>query len=203
MVIPVSTPTGALHGQWSCQVLWDHRDSSSRRFGDWRWILQAVDFRQTICTLQVEILYANVRQSPKQHSAITETRNNQRSFVFISFEFQQRIAQASFASAIFSSAVTTRVTHGIPSLFHILTSLVHIGPLSLLTNRPCHGPWTNLGDAGTVWLPILHTLTRISAVRNNFHFRSETLRLYSSNGIFAMNDWWRQYLSTGQGKLPL
>ena len=30
--------------------------------------------------------------------------------------------------------------HGIPSLFHILTIFLHIDPISLLTNRPCHGP---------------------------------------------------------------
>ena len=47
--------------------------------------------------------------------------------------------------AIFS-AVNARVTHWIHSLFHILTSFVHIGPINLLTNRPCHGPWTSLGD---------------------------------------------------------
>ena len=45
------------------------------------------------------------------------------------------------ASALVSAAVNTRVfAHGTPSLFHILTSFVRIGPISTLTNRPCHGP---------------------------------------------------------------
>ena len=29
-----------------------------------------------------------------------------------------------------------------PSLFHILVSFLHVGHISMLTNRPCHRPWT-------------------------------------------------------------
>ena len=36
----------------------------------------------------------------------------------------------------------SEVTRGMLSLFHIITSFVYLGPISILTIRPCHGPWT-------------------------------------------------------------
>ena len=64
--------------------------------------------------------------------------------------------------AIFSVEDTHVITGhrdtGYRSLFHIQISFVHTSPFSMLTNRPCHGPWTGLWDSGTVW-PILHKLT--------------------------------------------
>ena len=52
-----------------------------------------------------------------------------------------------YISVIFS-AVNTCVTHGIPSLFHVLTNFVHVGPISMFTNRPCHGPWIVIESRG-------------------------------------------------------
>ena len=39
-------------------------------------------------------------------------------------------------------ALNTCVTYWITSLFHIWTIFVHVGPTSMLINRPSHGPWT-------------------------------------------------------------
>ena len=40
---------------------------SQPRLGNWHWILQAATgFRHIICASHVEILYANINQSPKQ-----------------------------------------------------------------------------------------------------------------------------------------
>ena len=71
------------------------------------------------------------------------------------------------------------------SLFHILTSFMHISPISLLTNRL----WAvneSMRFWGCLTLPILHRSTWISRVGNNFHFWSETLRYYGSNVLFTM-----------------
>ena len=38
-------------------------------------------------------------------------------------------------------------THASPSLFHIITSFVPTSPITMLTNRLCHGPWRGLGDS--------------------------------------------------------
>ena len=60
----------------------------------------------------------------------------------------------------------------------------------MLTNRPCHGPWTGLIDSGTVW-PILHldkrTWKQQVSRRSTVHSQSETPRFYVSSVIFAMN----------------
>ena len=81
------------------------------------------------------------RQSPKQ------LQNSVHSPVFCSTSagFGRGFVSA---SAVDSAVVNTRVfAHGIPSLFHILTSFVRKGPISTLTNRPCHGPWRALRDS--------------------------------------------------------
>ena len=81
-------------------------------------------------------------------------RNNNKTAPISHFWFASHWESPSFIDihAIFS-AINTRDAslHGIPSLFHIPTSFMHIGPISLLTNRPCHGPWMGLIDSGTVW----------------------------------------------------
>ena len=38
-------------------------------------------------------------------------------------------------------------THASPRLFHIPTSFVRRSPITMLTNRLCHGPWRGLGDS--------------------------------------------------------
>ena len=60
--------------------------------------------------------------------------------------------------AIFSVEDTRYRDMGYRSLFHILISFVHTGPFSMLTHRPCHGPWMVIWDSGTV-RPILQKLT--------------------------------------------
>ena len=61
----------------------------------------------------------------------------------ISSDIQQPWDSQGFVciSVIFST-VNARVTRGIPSLFHIITSFVHVVPISMLNNSPCHGPGT-------------------------------------------------------------
>ena len=41
-------------------------------------------------------------------------------------------------------------TNASPRLFHILTSFVRRSPITMLTNRPRHGPWRGLGDSAFV-----------------------------------------------------
>ena len=58
----------------------------------------------------------------------------------------------------------------------------------MLTNRPCHGLRMSLVRfRDCLTLPILHKLTWMSQVGSNIYFRSEALRFYVSNVIFAMN----------------
>ena len=87
-------------------------------------------------TSHAEISNANVRQSPKQ-------QNNSVQFHYFNFHWEiwLRLHQCYF------KAINTRVTHGIPNLFHVPSSFMHIGRISLLTTRPCHGPWTNPRDS--------------------------------------------------------
>ena len=76
---------------------------------------------------------------PKFYNAkiwLLETTVKQRPLAFLNFEHwgnQIRLHQCYF------SAVNTCVAHGIPSLFHILTSFVHIAPIRMLTTRLCRG----------------------------------------------------------------
>ena len=145
------SPESAAHSTWDCTYTdsymhagrvapwtekqssfiywWDHQSSMSRRLGDWHWILQApIGTRQIIC-----------RNFICQHSAITETTAKQHPLAIIwcilHWESPSFVGIASFC------AINTRDAslHGISILFHILTSFMHIAPISLLTNRPCHG----------------------------------------------------------------
>ena len=112
-------------------------------FGDWHWHkLLSVSPNYTKLTCRNYIF---------QHSAITETTINQRSFAFILLEFQQlnRGINGLICISDIFSALKTHVTHRIPSLFQIPTSFVNRGPISMLSNRPCHGPCTSLWDSGT------------------------------------------------------
>ena len=50
-----------------CYILVRPSEFSQPRLGDWHWILQAaIGFRPIIYTSHVEILYADIRQLPKQ-----------------------------------------------------------------------------------------------------------------------------------------
>ena len=83
-----------------------------------------------------------------QHSAIIETTVKQHPLAFLWFDFHWETP-----GSVGSSKHAHHRETGYPvcSTFHILISFVHISPISMLTNRPCHGPWMGLGDSGTVW----------------------------------------------------
>ena len=74
-------------------------------------------------------------------SAITETTVKQRSFPFICSSLTLR---SGVSEVLFLARLSA---HASPSLFHILTSFVHTSPITLFTNRPCHGPWRGLEDS--------------------------------------------------------
>ena len=105
------------------------------RRGDWHWVLQAaIGFRPIICASHIDILYANIRQSPKHHKTASI------SLYFVPIATWDILHQRNFWRG--KRHEHKLCHHGIPcSLFHILTSFVHVGPIGRLTNRPCHGPW--------------------------------------------------------------
>ena len=121
--------------------LWDHRSPASPRLADWQWILQAaVSFRQIILTSHADILYYNVGNQ----------QNNCKTAFICLYLFVSHTLRSPLSLAWLS-------THASPRLFHILTSLVRTSPITMLTNRPRHGPWRGLGDsafvAGTIaWM---------------------------------------------------
>ena len=73
-----------------------------------------------------------------QHSTIIETTVKQRPLAFILFDFQywESLHQCYF-SAVNTYYVRPPGTRDTYSLFHILTSFVRVGPISMLTNRGC------------------------------------------------------------------
>ena len=85
-----------------------------------------------------------------QHSAITETTVKQHPLAVIWFDTHWESPGFVGIHAIFSGINTWRVITGylVCSIFELASC---IWPITLLTNRPCHGPWTGLGDSGTVW----------------------------------------------------
>ena len=89
-----------------------------------------------------------------QHSAITETTVKQRPLAVIwldtHWEIPGFVVSELGIHAIFSGINTWRVITGylVCSTFELASC---IWPISLLANRPCHGPWTGLGDSGTLW----------------------------------------------------
>ena len=110
---------------------WDHRIPTSPRLGDLRWILQAaVGFRQIIRTSHTDILYYSIGNH----------RNNCKTAFICLYSFGSHTLR----SALFLAQLSTRVS---PSLFHILTSFVCTSPITMPTNRWCHGPWKGLGDS--------------------------------------------------------
>ena len=72
------------------------------------------------------------RQSRKQ------VENNVHSPLFV------RLSHSELRSALFLAQLST---HASPCLYLILTSFVRTSPITMLTNRPCHGPWRGLGDS--------------------------------------------------------
>ena len=78
--------------------------------------------------------------TPCQHSPIAKTIAKQRPFAFILFDFKHWGSRLRLHQCYFS-AINTCITHGITNLFHILTSFMHVGPISMLTNRSRHGTW--------------------------------------------------------------
>ena len=88
---------------------------------DWHWFLQAaVGFRHIIHTSHAGISYANISQSSKQ----------------------QAIARLYLHQHYLITVNTNVAIQAIPRLFHILISFVHVGHISMLTNRACHAPLT-------------------------------------------------------------
>ena len=114
--------------------LWDHRSPASHRLGDCQWIWQgAVGFRQIILISHADILYYNVGNH----------RNNCKTTFICLYLFVSHTLR----SPLFLARLST---HASPRLFHILTSFVRTSPITMLTNRPCHGPWRGLGDSAFV-----------------------------------------------------
>ena len=111
--------------------LWDHQSPARLRLGDCQWILQAaVGFPQIIGTWHTDILYYN----------IDNHQNNCKTAFICLYLFGSHTLQ----SALFLAGLST---HASPSLFHILTSFMRTSPITMLNNRPCHGPWRGLGDS--------------------------------------------------------
>ena len=117
--------------QSSNKSSWDHRSPASPRLGDGQWILQAaVGFRQIIRTLHTDILYYKIGNH----------RNNCETAFICLFMFGSHTLR----SALFWARLSK---HASPSLLLILTSFMRTSPITMLTNRPCHGPWRGLGDS--------------------------------------------------------
>ena len=111
--------------------LWDHRSPASPRLGDWQWILQAaVGFPQVIIISHADILYYNFGNH----------RNNCKTAFICLYLFVSHTLRSPLFLARLSK-------HASPRLFHILTSFVRTISITMLTNRPCHGPWRGLGDS--------------------------------------------------------
>ena len=111
--------------------LWDHRSPASPRLGDWQWILRAaVGFRQIIPISYADILYYN----------ICNHRNNCKTASICLYLFVSHTLRSPLFLARLSAHASTR-------LFHILTSFVRTSPITMLTNRPCHGSWRGLWDS--------------------------------------------------------
>ena len=146
--ILICTPTGSHHGPWNSLVLY---------LGGIIGVQWAVDSAigtgfYKLLSLLAKLYMPQMPLFICQHSAITETTVKQRLLAIIWFDSHWESPGFFGIHAIFSGINTRDASlHGEPSLYHIPTSFVHIGPISLLTNRPCHGPWTGLGDSGTVW----------------------------------------------------
>ena len=104
-----------------------HRSPASPRLGDWQWVFQAaVGFRQIIRTPHTDILYC----------IIGNQWNNCKTAFICLYLFGSHTLR----SAIFLGRLSRKAS---PSLIHILTSFVR----TMLTKRPCHGPWRGLGDS--------------------------------------------------------
>ena len=113
--------------------LWDHRSPASPRLSDWQWILQAaVGFRQIILISHADILYY-----------VGNHWNNCKTAFICLYLFVSHTLR----SPLFLARLST---HASPRLFHTLTSLVRISSITMLTNRPRHGPWRGLGDSAFV-----------------------------------------------------
>ena len=111
--------------------LWDHCNPASPWLGDWQWILQAaVGFHQIILISHANILYYNVGNH----------RNNCKTVFICLYLFVSHTLR----SPLFLARLST---HASPRLFHILISFVRTSPITMLTNRVCHGPWRGLGDS--------------------------------------------------------
>ena len=110
---------------------WDHRSPASPLLGNSQWILQAsVGFRKIIRTSHTNILYYNIGN---------HWNNCKTAFICLYL-----FGPHTLRSVLFLARLST---HASPSLFHILTSFVRTSPITMLTNRLCHGPWRGLGDS--------------------------------------------------------
>ena len=70
-------------------------------------------------------------------------RNNSKAApISVYFVWLSSLEKSSFIYISIFSVVNTCVRHRIPSLLHILNGFVHVGSITMLTNRPCHGRWT-------------------------------------------------------------
>ena len=129
-------------------------------------------------------------------------RNNCETVFIWLFVISSRGITGFFCIGAIFTKVNAPVKLGIPSLFYIPISFVHMGPISMLNNRPCHGPWTGLGDSalwrfipGFIRLPNITWLSghRTEVFMFSVHYYVEILRvlftierrnLVSTRGLF-------------------
>ena len=118
---------------------WDHWSSTS---------LDSAMGTRFYKLLSVFALLYTLHMSKLYIPTITETSVKPHPLAFILFGFQYWESPSPAGpisvsiSSIFST-VNTYVTQHRLVCSTSLTSFVHVGSISMLTNRPCHGPWTN------------------------------------------------------------
>ena len=111
-------------------------------------------------------------------------RNNSRTaLISLFFKRLSTPGKPGFAAALFLVRLTTAsqhhvVTRGIRSLFHILTTnFVHVGPISMLTNRPWHGLWT-ANESGR-FRSISFTVSKPNVVSGGPEYQAENIGINS------------------------
>ena len=145
--IPLCTRTVSHHGPWNSLVLY---------FGGTIGVQWAVD--SAIRIKFYKLLSVHVKlytpHMPKFYMpTFGNHRNNSKTAPISHYLVRHPLGKPRFRwciHAILSGINTWRVITGylVCSTFELASCM---WPISLLTNRPCHRPWTGLGDSGTVW----------------------------------------------------
>ena len=133
----ICTPTGSCHGPWNSLLICLCETIA---------VLPALDSVIGSGFYKLLSVFTKLYSSHMQifyitTSAVTETTVKQRSFAFI---FRLSGVSHTLQSPLFLARLSI---HTSSRLFHILTSFVRTSPITMLTSRPCHGPWRGLGDS--------------------------------------------------------